>query len=84
MKIVLHIDRLVLRGINRADAVAVSAALQAELRQQLATQGSGALAAHAARPHMHVGQVQLAQGADSTALGQAVATRIAAGGRDSP
>ena len=81
MTIVLHIDRLVLRGFNRADAGAVSEALQAELRQQLATHGSGALAAHAARSHLHVGRVQLVQGADSTALGQAVAAHIAAGGR---
>ena len=79
MTIVLHIDRLVLRGVNRAGAV--SEALQAELRQQLATHGSGALAAHAARSHLHVGRVQLVQGADSTALGQAVAAHIAAGGR---
>lgn len=84
MKIVLHIDRLVLRGINRADAGAVSAALQAELRQQLATHGSDALAAHAARSHLQVGRVQLAQDADSTAVGQAVGARIAAGGRVSP
>ena len=35
-RIVLHIDRLVLRGIDRADAGAVSAAIQAELQRLVA------------------------------------------------
>ena len=79
-RIVLHIDRLVLRGVDRADAAAVSDALQAALRVQLAAQGIAALAAHAAVPRLRAGRVPVPQGGGGAALGQAVGTRIAAGG----
>ena len=34
-RIVVHIDRLVLRGVDHVDPAALQAALQAELRTQL-------------------------------------------------
>lgn len=39
-RIVLHIDRLVLKGIDRADAAAVAAGVQAELARRLAAAGA--------------------------------------------
>ncbi|MCB1894522.1 MAG: hypothetical protein H6945_08295 [Zoogloeaceae bacterium] len=36
-RIVLHIDRLLLRGIDRNDAAAVAAGVEAELRRLLST-----------------------------------------------
>ena len=79
-RIVLHIDRLLLHGVDRADAAAVSEALQAALRAQLAAQGIAALATHAAATRLHAGRVPVPQGGGAAALGQAVGTRIAAGG----
>lgn len=75
-RIVLHIDRLVLRGVERADAAAVSDALQAELRTLLAVGGSPLVTqgnAHALR----AGKIRLPDGAGAAALGRAVAMRIA-------
>ncbi len=79
-RIVLHIDRLVLHGVDRADAAAVVDGLQATLRVQLAVQGIGALVAHSATPLLKAGQVQVAQGGGGEAMGQAVGESIAAGG----
>lgn len=79
-RIVLHIDRLVLRGVDRGDAVAVSDALQAQLRVQLAAHGIAALAAFAAAPRLQAGQVRVPHGGGGSALGQAVGECIAAGG----
>jgi len=39
-RIVLHIDKLVLRGIDRADTAAVSDGIQAELQRVLTQPGS--------------------------------------------
>lgn len=81
-RIVLHIDQLVLRGVDRSDAAAVADALQATLRTQLATQGIGALAAHATTQRLQAGQVHVRRDHHgATALGQAVGARIAAGGK---
>lgn len=79
-RIVLHIDRLVLHGVDLADAAAVVDGLQATLRVQLAVQGIGALVAHSATPLLKAGQVQVAQGGGGEAMGQAVGESIAAGG----
>lgn len=77
--IVLHIDRLVLRGVDRADAPAVQAALRAEL-QALLGDGSGppALAAHGTMAVLRAAPVRLPPGADAAALGRAAAGGIAA------
>ncbi|HSW19038.1 MAG TPA: hypothetical protein VLJ86_17600 [Ramlibacter sp.] len=76
-KIVLHIDRLVLRGVERADADAVSDALRAELHTLLAT-GGGTLATQGSTHALQAGKLRLPHGADGATLGRAVAARIAA------
>lgn len=76
-RVVLHIDRLVLRGVERGDAEAVSAALQAELHTLLSVDGGAALREQAGVHRVRAGQVALHAGADAAALGSAVAGRIA-------
>lgn len=76
-KLVLHIDRLVLRGVDRSDAAAVSAALQAELQSLLGAGGAVTLATQGSTHALQAGRVHLPHGADATVLGQAVAGRIA-------
>ncbi|RST50126.1 hypothetical protein [Variovorax sp. MHTC-1] len=75
-RIVLSIDRLVLRGVERVDAAAVAAALQSELHALLAS-GSSTLATQGSAHALQAGQVRLPHGADAAALGRAVAVRIA-------
>jgi hypothetical protein len=75
-RIVLHIDRLVLRGVERADAAAVADALQAELHTLLAGGGSP-LATQGNAHALQARKVRLPHGADAAALGRAVAARIA-------
>ena len=76
-RIVLHIDRLVLRGVDPADAGAVAAALRAELGQRLQADAAAALAGQGDRAVLRAGRVQLAPGDHGQALGRAVAARIA-------
>ena len=76
-RIVLHIDRLVLRGVERGDAAAVSAALQAELQSLLSPEGAGTLATQGSVHALQAGRVRLPPGADAPALGRALASRIA-------
>ncbi|MDO9598366.1 MAG: hypothetical protein Q7J47_11665 [Azoarcus sp.] len=89
-RIVVHIDRLVLRGIDAGDAAAVSAGVQAGVEAELQRlQGEAGAAAHlAAGCHLariSAGSVQL--GANSTGsdtghqIGQAIAGGIAGGER---
>lgn len=77
-RIVLHIDRLVLRGVDRANAGAVSAALQAELRTLLAQPGAAAAWVGRGDAHaLQAGQASVPVQADAASLGRAVAGRIA-------
>ena len=76
-RIVLHIGRLVLRGVDRSDAAAVSAALQAELQSLLGPNGTSTLATQSSTHALQVGRVHLPHGTDPTALGRAVAGPIA-------
>lgn len=93
-RIVVHIDRLVLRGIDADDAAAVSAGVQAgvqaELRRLLAEPGTAAqLATGGHRARIRAGAVTLT--ANSTGsntdhhmghhMGQAIAGGIVRGGR---
>lgn len=76
-RIVLHIDRLVLRGIDQADADAVTQALRDELRRQLEGGAAGAgLRASADRYRLDAGRVHIAHNDDAQALGRAIAARI--------
>lgn len=76
-RIVLHIDRLVLRGVDAGDARTVACALQAELGQLLRADGGAALVAQGNRAVLRAGRIGLAPGAEGTALGHAMAVRIA-------
>ena len=79
-RIVLHIDRLVLRGIDRADAGAVSAAIQAELRRLVAVPGNiDAFTASSDRERLNAGSVRIGAGDGSRSLGRSVARQIVRG-----
>ena len=79
-RIVLHIDRLVLHGVERGDAAALSAALQVELHSLLGVPGAThALTARAGARAVQAGKAALPPGADASALGRAVASRIVGG-----
>jgi hypothetical protein len=81
-RIVLHIDRLVVHGIDRADAVGVAEGLQAELRALLAGEGAVAmLASHHALHAVRAGTARVAQGGDAASVGRAVAGRILQGSK---
>ena len=77
MRIVLHIDRLVLRGIDRADAAAVTSGLQHELQRRLALPGATpVIGADGDRYRVNAGSVQIARGLGAHAMGRAIAGRI--------
>ena len=79
-RIVVHIDRLVLRGVDHVDPAALQAALQAELRTQLGV-GDVArqLTPHDGAAVLHVAPDRLRPGTAAAELGRAVAGGIAAG-----
>lgn len=79
-RIVVHIDRLVLRGVAGADAASVSAALRAELVARLATgDGLAALSPLHGREAVRAGRTAVARGSEPAAVGKAVAGRILRG-----
>lgn len=75
-RIVLHVERLTLRGVDRADVAKVSAALRAELQGLLAQPGA-TLVTQGSVHTLHADPARLPSGADATALGRALAGRIA-------
>lgn len=78
-RIVLHIDRLLLRGIDAGNAEAFSAALQAELQRQLAIAGMAETLSgigHLAR--IKAGEVRSTT-PGSEGLGQAIGRSIVRG-----
>ena len=84
-RIVLHIDRLVLRGIEPGDAEAFSAALQAELQRQLSAGGTPALQRHDRLARYRPAPIHLAPHSSSEQFGQAVASQLLpAAERDAP
>jgi hypothetical protein len=77
-RVVIHIDRLVLNGVARTDAAAVTAALQRELRLQLGgPENAAALAALGNPERIDVGRLRLAPGRSAAELGRAVAGGVA-------
>lgn len=83
-RVVLHIDLLVLRGVDPCDAAGMVQALHAELGHLLADNAGPAFAAQGNTAVRRVPPLTLAPGTDAAALGRAVAGRIAAppsGGR---
>jgi hypothetical protein len=79
-RVMLHINRLVLRGIDRADAQAVSAGLQAELQALLADpRVAGALVNGGNRARVHAGTVDSSADGSGRNMGKAIAGGIARG-----
>ncbi|AGA89624.1 hypothetical protein Thimo_0785 [Thioflavicoccus mobilis 8321] len=76
-RLVLHIDRLVLRGVDPGDAEALAAGLRAGLARQLAEPGAAqALGGTASRPVVRADQVRLAPGDAAPAQGEAIAAHL--------
>ena len=79
-RVVLHVDRLVLRGFPRTDAAALSAGLRAELQVLLGREGAvAALSRHQGAPVVRADTVRVPHGGRAGAVGRAVAARIAGG-----
>lgn len=79
-RLVLHIDRLVLRGIDPHDAQSIAAALQAELQRRLATPGGADTLVEGgdrARLRLETHAVAQAPARRGRALGRAIADGIA-------
>jgi hypothetical protein len=80
IRVHVHIDRLVLRGISRADAAAVGAGLQAQLQHLLAAPDAArALAAGGNQHRVRAGRVRISQGHGAITMGRAVAGNIVRG-----
>lgn len=77
-RIVLHIDRLLLHGIDPSDAEAFAHALQLELRSRLATPGTSSRLTRGHLGRLRVGAVRVQQ-AEASQLGQTLAGHIAEG-----
>jgi hypothetical protein len=81
-RVVLHVDRLVLRGFPRRDAVAVAEGLRTELQSLLAGDAAvAALSEHKTSDVVRAGTVRVPHGAGGGGVGRAVAVRIARGAR---
>ncbi|MCY1273850.1 hypothetical protein D9M68_327600 [compost metagenome] len=77
-RIVLHIDRLLLRGIAQGDVEAFSEALQGELQRLLGAVGSAALQDVTPRARK-ADRLRLGGPASMAVLGRTVAARIVGG-----
>jgi hypothetical protein len=81
-RIVMHVDRLLLRGFTRSDAARLATGLRVELQSLL--RGDAAVAALSGHENAHVvraGTVRVAQGSSAAAVGRAAATRIVRGAK---
>ncbi len=82
-RVVFHIDRLVLHGIDPQDAQALVSALQAELQRQLGTNGEAdalaALRGIVGRNRIKAPSLRVARGAPPETLGRALAGPILRG-----
>jgi hypothetical protein len=79
-RLVIHVDRLVLHGVDPGDAAVVAAAVQAELQRALAAPHlAQALAASGNRYRLRAGDVRVDRRRGGAAMGRAVAGSIARG-----
>jgi len=79
-RIIVHIDRLVLRGVADTDAGALSAEISRAVADQLGAQSLNApLIAQGDRPRIQAGKV--AATADPATTGQAIGRHIVSGGK---
>jgi len=74
----LHVEEIVLHGVDPADRHAIGDAVRAELARLLAERGiSGALANAGGAARLDGGTLHLASGASAGEVGAAVAARVA-------
>ncbi len=79
-RVVVHIDKLVLRGIERADAAAVSAGIEAQLQQMLVAPGMAASLTDAGDHHrIKAGVVDASIAGGAHQLGRKAGKRIVRG-----
>jgi hypothetical protein len=79
-RIVVHIDRLVLRNVDAGDAGAVSAALTAELQARLGgDEAIAALRSWHGSPSVRAGRARVGDAAEPAAVGRAAARQILRG-----
>jgi hypothetical protein len=77
-RIVLHIDKLVLRGTDPNDVAELTAALRQQLQSQFATTGGSEKLEGSSRHKLNLGSTRVEQ-PGAAALGQAVGQHIAKG-----
>jgi hypothetical protein len=76
-RVIVHIDRLLLNGLQRADATAIAAGLQRELEVRLAgSDAREALAARGSIRKLNGGRVSLGTYGDIANIGRALGDRI--------
>jgi hypothetical protein len=81
-RVVLHIDRLVLRGFEPGQRHAVAQGLQAELARQLAEPGAAQQwVSRGDVAHVAAGVVRIVPGAQPSAVGEQAARGVATRGR---
>lgn len=79
-RVVVHIDRLVLRGIEATDAAAVSAGIETQLRQLLGEPGRAVQIAVAGdRRRVKAGEVDTGKVNGARQLGRSAARQIVKG-----
>ncbi|SIR86751.1 hypothetical protein SAMN05878276_0736 [Aquipseudomonas alcaligenes] len=78
-RIVLHIDRLLLRGIHSSDAEAFATALRAELHQMLVESGGQSLLGTGHRASYRPPAVRVQERANAAELARAVAPHVLPG-----
>ncbi len=79
-RVVVHIDKLVLRGIDRADAAAVSAGIRAQLKSLLVEPGVVVTLATAGnRSRIKAGTAQVDQACGASSVGRNIGNQIAKG-----
>ena len=81
MKLVLHIDRLALRGFAREDRHAIVAGLHDALARQLAEPGAAAGLSRMppVQPLLRIGGIGLGHGLPASSVGERLAGGIATG-----
>ena len=80
-KVIVHIDRLVLRGVDPSDAADFSATLRAEVQRQLARPGTGQQIDRTHRHRIDAGRVRTGNGTLANSAGVAIAKAITGGRR---
>jgi len=79
-RVVLHIDRLILRGVDRSDAPAISAAIEAQLMQSMgAPEVASSLGGMGDRRKVNAGVVDAPATGGAQQLGRQAARQIVKG-----